>query len=122
MDAFSEDNFGNEGARAYLDMLVAKLIATIKEIVGDEERLMLDEDGETMFMPSIEILALLCERYDATPPRPASVRQWHDKYLQIFDDSIEQFDVTPEFQAGRRKVIDNTFRWLLGLAENHWDQ
>jgi hypothetical protein len=26
---------------------------------------------------------------------------------------------TPEFKTARRKVIDNTFRWLEGLADSY---
>src|SRR5688572_28828156 len=65
MKSWATDNFGNEAARDYLSVLSAKLFATINEIVSDEERLVLDKDGESMFMPSVELLALLCERYDA---------------------------------------------------------
>jgi len=122
MEAFSEDNFGNDGARAYLAILIAKLIATAHEICSNDSRLELDEDGETMFMPSIEVLALLCERYGATPPRPATVRQWHDKYLRLYDRTVDQLEPPPEFKTARRKVIENTFRWLEGLAGSHWNR
>ena len=112
-----EDNFGSEGARSYLGMLTAKLVATINEVFADDERLDPDEDGESLFMPSIDVLALLCERYAAPPPKPAKVRQWRDRYLDIFDaaDSL-----TEEFRTNRRMVIENTFRWLESLAESEW--
>ena len=77
---WTEDNFGNDGARDYLAMLTAKLVATIREVIVDDERIGPDEDGESLLMPSVEVLALLCERYDAAPPRPTTVRQWHEKY------------------------------------------
>lgn len=120
MAAFSEENFGNDGAVDYLSMLIVRLMATITEIVTSPDRLELDEDGESMFMPSIEVLALLCERYGGTPPKPATVRQWHNRYLQVYDRSIDDQDPTPEFKTSRRRVIENTFRWLEGLGESHW--
>ena len=58
MRIWGEDNFANEGARDYLELLTAKLVATASEIFIDTERLELDEDGESMFMPSVELLAL----------------------------------------------------------------
>ena len=124
MGTFTADNFGNDGAQDYLAMQTAKLVATIKEVLADEERMRPDEDGETLLMPSVEILALLCERYGAAPPRPVTVRQWADKYLAVYDASIDRQRPRPsaEFKTGRRKAIDQTFRWLEGLAESHWEQ
>ena len=115
------DNFANEGARDYLAMLTAKLVATICEIVADEERMELDEDGETMLMPSVEVLALLCERYNAVPPKPAKVHRWAEKYLAVYDATID-LEHDEEYKAGRRKVIDTTFRWLESLAESYWER
>src|SRR5262245_53002353 len=99
MDDRTEDNFGNDGARQYLDVTIAKLVATIKEIIADPERLEPDEDGESLLMPSIDILAVLCERYNAAPPRPATVRQWHEKYLLAFDQGIDAVKPKPRFKT-----------------------
>ncbi len=115
------DNFGNEGARAYLGLLASKLLATINEILDNDERLDLDEDGESMFMPSVELLALLCERYAAPPPQPENVRDWHQRYLAVFDAQIGTFKkLSAAYKVDRRRVIENTFRWLETLAETHW--
>jgi len=116
------DNFANDGARAYLALLAAKLVATVTEILASDERLDPDEDGESMLMPSVELLALLCERYGAEPPRPDSVRTWADKYLAVFDARIaRKKKLAADYKAERRRVIENTFRWLGGLAETHWE-
>ncbi len=120
MATFAEHNFGNDGAMEYLALLTAKLVATITEIVADPERLELDEDGESMLMPSVEILALLCERYDAMPPKSATVRQWSQKYLSTYDRSIDKVTSDAAFKAARRKVIEHTFRWLESLSESYW--
>jgi hypothetical protein len=122
MGTFAEHNFGNDGAMEYLALLTAKLVATITEIMADPERLELDEDGESMLMPSVEILALLCERYDARPPRPPTVRQWSQKYLQMYNRCIDNVCSDANFKTARRKVIEHTFRWLEGLAESYWDR
>jgi hypothetical protein len=120
MGLLPENNFGNDGARAYLALLTAKLVATITEIMADDSRLDIDEDGETMLMPSVEILALLCERYDAVPPRVSTVRQWACKYLHKFDQAGDQFGDDNCCRMARRRVIEQTFRWLEGLAESYW--
>jgi hypothetical protein len=121
MRTWGEDNFANEGARDYLALLSAKLVATISEIYVDNERLALDEDGEAMFMPSVELLALLCERYGVEPPKPSSVLQWQEKYLQLYDRSIDKYSSDRRFRVERRKVIEKTFRWLMSLSESYWD-
>ncbi len=120
-DDWTEENFGNDGARDYLAMLTAKLVATIREVMLDDERLEPDEDGESLLMPSIEVLALLCERYGAAPPRPTTIQQWHEKYLAAFDAGIEQMDPPPGFSEQRRKTIEKTFRWLESLSESYYE-
>ena len=122
MDDWTEDNFGNPGARDYLAMLTARLVATIREVLADKERLDPDEDGESLFMPALEVLALLCERYGAEPPRPATVKQWQAKYLAAFDGGIDRMNRSHEFAVARRRVIENTFRWLQGLAESYHEE
>ncbi|HWG44115.1 MAG TPA: hypothetical protein VN688_15160 [Gemmataceae bacterium] len=122
METFAEHNFGNDQAMEYLSMLTAKLVATITEIIADPERMELDEDGEGMLMPSVEILALLCERYNAMPPKPATVHQWSQKYLKMYDHCIDEISADADFKVARRKVIDHTFRWLEGLGESYWDR
>jgi hypothetical protein len=119
--AWGVDNFDNDAALDYLSMLTMQLTATITAVVGDDERIELDEDGETMLMPGVEVLALLCERYNTAPPKPATVRQWRDRYLAVYDRDIDKLKVTAEFKAGRRKAIEKTFRWLEGLAESFWE-
>lgn len=119
MEDRTEDNFGNEGARDYLAMQTARLLANIREVVADDDRLDPDEDGECLLMPAVELMALLCERYNAEPPRVAMVKQWHTKYLAAFDAGIDGMDVTEEFKTARRKVIEHTFRWLEGLSESY---
>jgi hypothetical protein len=120
MGEWTEDNFGNDGARDYLAMMTAKLVATIREVVSDDERIAPDEDGESLLMPSVEILAILCERCGAAPPRPATVKQWREKYLAAFDTGIARLKPTAAFKTDRRKVIENTFRWLESLSESYY--
>ena len=121
MSDLTADNFGNDGARDYLAMMTAKLVATIREVVGDDDRIAPDEDGESLLMPSVDILALLCERCGAAPPKATTVKQWRDKYLAAFDKGVAKLYPAAPFRADRRRIIDNTFRWLEQLADNYYD-
>ena len=117
-----EDNFGNPGARDYLALRMAQLVANITDVVASKHRIRPDEDGESMLMPSVELLALVCERYAAIPPKPETVRQWAEKYLRAFDRADDPDGSEPGFRARRRKVIEQTFRWLEGLAVSYWPE
>ncbi len=117
-----EDNFGNPGARDYLALRAAQLVANITDVVASKLRIRPDEDGESMLMPSVELLALVCERYGAVPPKPDTVRQWSEKYIRAFDRADDFEEPRPGFKAARRKVIEQTFRWLESLAESHWQE
>ena len=119
--AWGVGNFDNDGAMDFLSMQTMQLTATINAVASDDARIELDEDGETLFMPSVELLALLCERYNAEPPRPGTVRQWREKYLEAYDRGIDGLSPTDEFRVGRRKGVENTFHWLESLAESFWD-
>lgn len=119
--AWDVGNFDNDGAMDFLSMHTMQLTATINAVADDEARLQLAEDGETLFMPCVELLAMLCERYHAEPPRPSQVRQWHEKYLEVYDRCIDQLKTSAEFKVGRRKLIEQTFRWLESLSESFWD-
>jgi hypothetical protein len=121
MGPWGEDNFANDGARQYLGVLAAKLVATVNEIVRDAERLALDEDGESMFMPSVELLALLCERYDVQPPKPSPVAGWRDSYLKVYDATAAGYIADATLRTNRRAAIEKTFRWLMSLSESYWD-
>ncbi|MBY0232220.1 MAG: hypothetical protein K2W96_23320 [Gemmataceae bacterium] len=116
---WTEDNFGNEGARQFLAMQAARLEGVIREVAGDKERLDPGEDGESMLMPCVEVLAFLCERYDVPPPKPATVRGWHEQYLAAFDKGFDKLKPPPGLKASRRKVVEKTFRWLESLAESY---
>src|SRR5262249_2886624 len=116
-----DDNFASQGARDYLSLLAAKLVATVTEIYRDKDRLGLDEEGEAMFMQAVELLALLCERYAVEPPKPATIQQWQERYLRVYDRTAAESYPDEEFRHSRRKVIERTFHWLLSLSESHWD-
>src|SRR5262245_28397018 len=68
MGTWAEGNFDNDGAMDYVGELVNQFAETIDDILNDEDRSMLDEEGEAILMPSVELIALICERYNVAPP------------------------------------------------------
>src|SRR5262249_53144621 len=119
MPAWTEETFGNDGARQFLEMQTTRLVGTIHDIITHKDRIGPDDDGESMLMPCVEVLALFCERYDVPPPKPATVHQWHRTYLAAFDAGFDAMKPPPGLKALRRKKIEQTFRWLESLAESY---
>lgn len=116
MGTFGESNFANDGALDYVNDLVDRLAATVDECLADEERSALDEEGEAVIMPSVEIIALLCEQCSAVPPTQETVNRWREQYLHIYDEEIDYLDPKPTFKEKRRAVIERTFERLAQLS------
>jgi uncharacterized protein DUF4259 len=120
MGTWAEGNFENDGALDYVGELIDSLSARVEEILADEERSLLDEEGEAVLVPSVEIISILCERCKAAPPKEKTVKQWHKRYLQLFDEQIGDLDPEGGFEAARRQVIENTFKKLEDQARRFW--
>ena len=121
MGTWGPGNFDNDGAADYLGAIAAQLERTIEECLADEERSWLDEDGEAMLMPSIDLLALLCEHRPVLPPTAGTIEGWRDRYLGIFDAQIDELGPEPEFKVVRRRMIEETFATLL-TAARRWHE
>lgn len=113
MGRWGTGNFEDDGAADYRDEWVERLAATVTEILDDEDRAALDEEGEAVLVPTVEIIAILCEQCGAYPPEESVVSEWRDRYLQIYDDQIEGLEPRGKFGAERRAVIEQTFERLL---------
>ena len=66
MDNVAADNFDHEGAADYLRELVNQFGETIDEILADEERSALDEEGESAEHPLLDNIRAGAEQ----PPDP----------------------------------------------------
>jgi hypothetical protein len=116
MGAWGAGNFDNDGARDYLHEVVAFLLDKINYALQDD-LIEPDELGESELVPSVDLLALLCEQRHARPPEPNVVKEWKERYLACWDtDDIDEW-VTEDFKLERRKIIEETFNRLLRIAE-----
>src|SRR5262245_49720138 len=109
MGEMATDNFDNDEAVEYLAEIVELLSERIDEILADKKRRRLDDQGEGRLMPSVELIALLCERYDGTPPKEKTVHKWRERYLKVYDEQIDDLAAPPGFKEARRKAIEKTF-------------
>jgi uncharacterized Zn-finger protein len=112
MGTWGEENFSNDGALAFVEEVVAQLVERIEGCFASETGAHLDQQGETVLMPAVDIIAALCEHCHAVPPPLPHIQRWHTTYLQHYDAQIDTFNPDPEFKVARRQVIEATFRAL----------
>ena len=118
MNAWGDGNFDNDAAMEYLATTVEHLVDTVEHVLSTRGRAALSTDGEGILMPSVELIALLCERYGCAAPRAKTVEQWKKKYLKAFDGRRKPSKKPDPDRDARRKVIERTFDWLSGLARS----
>jgi hypothetical protein len=115
MGTWGEGNFSNDGALDYLAHVLGHLRETVNELLaspaGD-----IEDRGEAELMPSVEILAVLCEHLNAAPPEPAEIESWRERYLARFDAQIDALSPRGDFKARRRATIEATFARLAKRA------
>ena len=122
MGTWNTGNFDCDGAHDYLrDVFQKPLVDRIKSIIGDPVAVRLDEQGEDVLMPSIDLLALLYETYGGTLPEVATVRRWRDKYLAGYDGYVDQLSPSPGYKEERRRVIGQAFARLERASIQHHD-
>jgi len=116
MGIWGTGNFDNDEAVDFRDDRVEEMIDEIMRLF-EEGAADLDEGGEAVVMPSIEMLCVLCENVGASPPEPDIVEDWRDSYLELFDGQIAALNPEPGYAGQRRAVILSTFERLLRLAK-----
>lgn len=122
MGTWGTGNFDSDESSEYVDTIAAQLVTTINDCIADPARMALDADGEAVLMPSVDILALLFEHCHATPPSANDVREWRRRYLQVFDEQIDELVLDPNsgYKEERRRIIEDTFRRLEVHAQAFW--
>jgi hypothetical protein len=111
-------NFDNDSALDYMGEVEEFLINRIEEILADEDRCALDEDGEGVLMPTLNIMSVLHEHCRLGLPERETVLRWKAQYLFVFDEQIDGFDPKPGHREARRAIIEATF---LKLEAQAWD-
>src|ERR1043166_9009468 len=88
-------NFDNDRALDYAGEVEEELVSRIEEILADEERCALDEEGEGVLMPTVEMLSVLHEHCRLGLPERETIQRWKAQYLSVFDEHIDGFDSKP---------------------------
>src|SRR5262249_31322174 len=106
MGTWGAGNFDNDSALDYMGEVEEELVRRIEDILADEDRCALDEDGEGVLMPTLEMLSVLHEQCHLGLPERETVQRWKAQYLAVFDDQIDGLDPKPGYKEARRAIIE----------------
>ena len=121
MTAWGPGNFENDDALDFVQEEIHRHVAAIEAIFADSQRFQLDDtgDAEGELMPRVAILALLLERCGGVfdPHIGPDVGAWKARYLEMYDDQIDDLQPRGDFKLQRRAVIADTFDTLIRLHQ-----
>jgi len=117
MGAWGVGVFDNDNALDYLLHVKRDLIERITECLGRPirvwtlEELSIIECGDSVLLPSIEILCLICETYHTRCFNlPVEVvDEWQQRFLSAYDEVIDEYRPKQDYKIKRREVIVATF-------------
>ena len=116
MGTWGPGNFENDAALDFIDQEIARHVRTIEAIFADGQRFRLDEDAEGELIPRIAILALLCAHCaDVLTTSVEVISAWKARYLEMYDDQVDDLEPRGDYKLQRRAVIADTFDTLISL-------
>src|SRR5690348_11151133 len=111
MGTWGAGNFQNDGALDYLGEVIGHLAENVEELLGADLG-----TGERTLMPSVAMIATLCEHHNGVPPKLADVERWKQSYLATYDAEIDGYAPQGDFKAERRAAIAATFEALAKIS------
>jgi hypothetical protein len=121
MGTWGPGNFDDDTVADALSEITDELIAKISEVFADEDddtELQPDEWGGAMAPAWLEILTDIgsAGRVGATFPSSSTLEGWRDRYIQVWDDYIDELEPDEDYRTDRRQVIVSTFERAVALA------
>ncbi|GAA2064307.1 DUF4259 domain-containing protein [Streptomyces sp. XM4011] len=119
MGTWGSGNFESDPAREYLSSFLDGLVAEIAEAMdGDPVAIEADEYEGVVVPCRLELLHVLIRagHTSDTPLRPELVRHWKQRYLAVWERTIDELEPAPGFKEERRAVLNRTFDQLAEAA------
>ncbi|MFB4195801.1 DUF4259 domain-containing protein [Streptomyces carpaticus] len=119
MGTWGSGNFESDPARDYLTSFLDGLVAEIAEAVdGDPVAIEADEYEGVVVPCRLELLHVLISagHTSDTPLRPELVQRWKQRYLAVWERTIDELEPSPGFKEERRAVLNRTFDQLAEAA------
>ncbi len=120
MGTWSHGNFDNDTAADHLGDLTGRLISEIEEAMSDPESLEPDEYWGNAVPVNLEILSLLAAQgwVGIELPEPEIVRGWKERFMTVWEGSIDDLAPKPDYKENRRLALHKTFDDLIARAES----
>jgi len=119
MSNWGPGNFDNKPAMDFAQQQVDQLSAALREGFEEEGMLGMHVESDDWMIQSLEIIHLLCSRYDLTPPQPVVLGGWREQFIECYDQQ-PGFGGQTRQRKQRREVILRTFDQLSRLAREQW--
>ncbi|MFD7511486.1 DUF4259 domain-containing protein [Streptomyces sp. NPDC059853] len=119
MGTWGSGNFESDTARDYLSSFIDGLVAEIAEAMdGDPVAIEADEYEGVAVPCRLELLHVLTRagHTSDTPLRPEVVEGWKQRYLAVWERTIDELGPSPAFREQRRAVLIRTFDQLAEAA------
>lgn len=121
MTAWGPGNFEKDESLDFIHEEIDRHVAAIEAIFADSQRFQLDNtgDAEGELMPRVAILALLLEHCGGVldPAHEPDIGAWKARYLEMYDDQIDDLEPGGDYKLQRRAVIADTFDTLIRLHQ-----
>ncbi|CRZ18892.1 DUF4259 domain-containing protein [Mycolicibacterium neworleansense] len=121
MGVWGPGNFESDTVADGLGELTNRIIGEISEQfddTSDDSAVQPDEWGGEMVPAWLEILIDIVEpaRVGATFPSVATLSDWRDRYLRVWDEYIDELEPEDTYKTERRAVLVSTFERAISLA------
>ncbi|MFJ1595605.1 DUF4259 domain-containing protein [Streptomyces sp. NPDC088261] len=96
-------------------MLAGKLVAEVDEaMAGDPVGLEPDEYGGVSVPCNLELLLVLVRQgwVGVTLPPPEVIGAWQERFLGVWERTIDDLEPDPAYKDARRVVLNETFERL----------
>lgn len=117
MGVWGTQNFANDEAMDCVHELMDEMLADIEEIAASEHGMEPDEPDGFRMICKIDLLTLIGNHTGASMPDQQRIVEWKEKFLNVWDQNIDELNAEDSFKASRRKVITETFDGLIDLCK-----
>ncbi|MFI6639414.1 DUF4259 domain-containing protein [Streptomyces sp. NPDC050504] len=112
MGTWGSGNFESDAAWDYLASFLDRIVSEVAEVMdGDPVELEPDEYWGVAVPCQLELLTVLVRAghtYDSLLS-PDTVKAWKEKFLTVWEDTIDDLEPTPDYKEERRAVLIRTF-------------
>lgn len=121
MSTWGAGNFESNASIETAQRLIDRMTAGVQQAFDVEGLLWLHVDRDDWLVQQVELIRLLCEHCDLTPPQPPRVEDWKNRFLAVYDDQLPGFGSGSPYRDDRRAVVVETFDALVTVSRRQWE-